>query len=101
MPPNVCIRNRSLRFAILWMSVANMFEVLVAPSLERLILWCTKRDGQPIHDSPMRLSIGYTNNLKVLGYLDPRIHELEVRSTVIKVSPCNTLLSHIVIVIDM
>ena len=101
MPPNVCIRNRKLQCVIFWMSVANMFEVLFAPSLERLIFWCPIPDVQPIHDSPIWLSIGYTNNLKVLGYLDPRIHELEVRSTVIKVSPCNTLLSYIVIVIDM
>ncbi|XP_039852312.1 uncharacterized protein LOC120710802 [Panicum virgatum] len=66
------------------MSVANMFQVLFAPSLERLIFWCPIPDVQHIHGSPIRLSIGYTNNLKVLGYLDPRIHELEVRSTVIK-----------------
>ncbi|RLN09795.1 F-box/FBD/LRR-repeat protein [Panicum miliaceum] len=84
MPPNVRIRNCNLQCAIFWMSVANMFEVLAAPSLERLILWCRKPDGQSIHDCPIRLSIGHTPNLKVLGYLDPGIHVLKVGSTVIK-----------------
>ncbi|CAN6253499.1 unnamed protein product [Urochloa humidicola] len=83
-PPNVRIRSLSIQCVIFWMSVANMFHVIVAPNLKRLILWCKEPDGQPVHDSPIRLYIGHTPNLKVLGYLDPRIHMLEVGNTIIE-----------------
>ncbi|KAF8661894.1 hypothetical protein HU200_056854 [Digitaria exilis] len=83
-PPTVRIRNCNLKCVIFWMSVADMFQVLLAPSLERLILWSKKPDGQPIDDFPIRLNIGYAPNLNVLGYLDPKIHILEIGSTIIE-----------------
>ncbi|KAL6615495.1 hypothetical protein ACP70R_037765 [Stipagrostis hirtigluma subsp. patula] len=83
-PPKIRVRSRSLRCVLFWMSVAHDLDVLVAPRLERLILW-TACLGAPIRDDlRIRLNIGYAQELKVLGYLDPRIHVLEISNNVIE-----------------
>uniref|UniRef100_A0A0E0FP39 FBD domain-containing protein n=1 Tax=Oryza nivara TaxID=4536 RepID=A0A0E0FP39_ORYNI len=83
--PNVRVRSRSLRCVLFWMSIAEELAVVVAPRLERLILWngcpCTRRVRR---DFRTRVKIGYTPELKVLGYLEPRIHVLEIANTVIE-----------------
>ncbi|KAF2951004.1 hypothetical protein DAI22_01g229800 [Oryza sativa Japonica Group] len=83
--PNVRVRSRSLRCVLFWMSIAEELAVVVAPRLERLILW----NGCPYtrrvrRDFRTRVKIGYTPELKVLGYLEPRIHVLEIANTVIE-----------------
>ncbi|CAL4955607.1 unnamed protein product [Urochloa decumbens] len=77
------IRSRSLQCLVFWNSMMNELAVVVAPRLKRLILW------QPylrVADSSfrIRLRIGYTTDLKVLGYLEPAIHQLEIGGTIIE-----------------
>ncbi|KAF0898499.1 hypothetical protein E2562_008100 [Oryza meyeriana var. granulata] len=59
--------------------------VVVAPRLERLILWTEFPYPRRVsHDFRTRVKIGYTPELMVLGYLEPRIHVLEIANTVIE-----------------
>ncbi|KAL6610109.1 hypothetical protein ACP70R_040078 [Stipagrostis hirtigluma subsp. patula] len=83
-PPRVWIRSRDLRSLFFCNSVADELSVVVAPMLERLILWSESSGAGLGDDSCTRISIGYVQNLMVLGYLDPRIHKLEIAHTVIE-----------------
>jgi len=60
--------------------------VVVAPCLQRLILWpefpCKPADSV----FSTRVRIGYATVLKVLGYLEPGFHQLQIGGTVIEVS---------------
>jgi hypothetical protein len=80
----VRVRSRSLRCLVFWMSLAKELAVVVTPFLERLILWqalsCT-----PANYFPITVRIGYATKLKVLGYLEPGIHQLVISGTVIEV----------------
>ncbi|KAL6627628.1 hypothetical protein ACP70R_031354 [Stipagrostis hirtigluma subsp. patula] len=88
--PRVLVRSLSLRCALFWMSVTHRLHVILAPRLERLILCSTglgddgrARLGDDFH---ARVDIADAPRLEVLGYLDPRIHELELaHDTVIQV----------------
>ena len=85
-PDCVRVRSRSLRCVLFWMSVANEVNVLVVPRLERFILWSECPGARLADDFRTRLNIGYVQELKVLGYLDLRIHVLEISNTIIEVS---------------
>ncbi|CAO2203909.1 unnamed protein product [Urochloa humidicola] len=77
------IRSRSLQCLVFWNSLMDELAVVVAPRLQRLILW----QAYPrVADSGfrIRLRIGYTNELKVLGYLEPAIHQLEIGGNIIE-----------------
>ncbi|RCV26040.1 hypothetical protein SEVIR_5G220200v4 [Setaria viridis] len=79
----VRIRSRSLQCLVSWMALTNELAVVVAPRLQRLILW----QAYPrVSDFPFRtkVRIGYTTELKVLGYLEPGIHQLEIGGTIIE-----------------
>ncbi|XP_047057215.1 putative F-box/FBD/LRR-repeat protein At5g22670 [Lolium rigidum] len=96
-PRNVRVRSRSLRCVLFWMSIADGLDVAVAPRLERLILWNDCPGACFDKSFRTRVKIGNTPALKVLGYLEPSIHVLEIRNTVIefgtKASPTTTLTS--------
>jgi hypothetical protein len=79
------IRSRSLQCLVGWMCMTHELTVVVAPSLQRLILWQTcPSASDPTRRTKFR--IGYTTELKVLGYLEPGIHRLEIGGTMIEVS---------------
>jgi hypothetical protein len=84
-PRNVRVRSRSLRCVLFWMSIADELDVAVAPRLERLILWNDCPGACFDKSFRTRVKIGNTPALKVLGYLEPSIHVLEIRNTVIEV----------------
>ncbi|KAL6615496.1 hypothetical protein ACP70R_037766 [Stipagrostis hirtigluma subsp. patula] len=90
-PCFVRIRSRSLRCLVIWESLADELAVVVAPRLERLILW-QKCPCLPDSLFPTKVRIGYATELKVLGYLEPSIHQLVIGGKVIesatKMSPC-------------
>jgi hypothetical protein len=54
-----------------------------SPLLERLILWKTVS----VEDNAVavRVNIDAASKLRVLGYLDPRVHQLQIGENVIKV----------------
>ncbi|KAM3349794.1 hypothetical protein ACQJBY_022582 [Aegilops geniculata] len=89
---HVRVGSRSLRCAVLWMSMAREFAIVATPRLERLILWQTC-PGAPSGVFPTNVKIGYAPELRVLGYLEPSIHALEIGNTVIqpgtRMSPAN------------
>lgn len=60
------------------------------PSLERLIVW----EHIGCNNSCIRLKIGKAPKLRILGYLSPGIHMLEIRNTVINVK---TILNCVVV----
>ncbi|KAE8799103.1 F-box/FBD/LRR-repeat protein [Hordeum vulgare] len=83
-PRNVRVRSRSLRCVLFWMSIAEALAVVVAPCLERLILWNDCPGAWLSKDFRTRVKIGYAPELKVLGYLEPSFHVLEIGNTVIE-----------------
>uniref|UniRef100_A0A0D9V2J9 F-box domain-containing protein n=1 Tax=Leersia perrieri TaxID=77586 RepID=A0A0D9V2J9_9ORYZ len=78
------VRSRTLRCVLLWLSQAKEIALVVAPRLERLILWKKFIHFPCELCPPMRIKIGYATELRVLGYLDPRRHELEIGNTTIE-----------------
>ncbi|XP_047057216.1 F-box/FBD/LRR-repeat protein At5g53840-like [Lolium rigidum] len=91
-PTHFSVRSRSLRCLVLWMSLARELAIVATPRLERLILWQTI-PGYPCDFFVTKLKIRNAPDLRVLGYLDPSIHVLEIGNTVIqagtRMSPAN------------
>nr|CAB3483989.1 unnamed protein product [Digitaria exilis] len=58
---------------------ASSIAVVDTPSLERLLI----RESMTREGSFIRIKIGNAPNLRLLGYLNPGIHMLEIRNTVI------------------
>ncbi|KAF0898500.1 hypothetical protein E2562_008101 [Oryza meyeriana var. granulata] len=83
-PAHIRVRSRTLRCVLFWMSVAREIALVVAPRLERLILWKTFLGFPGELFCRTRVKIGYATELRVLGYLDPRVHELEIGNTTIE-----------------
>jgi hypothetical protein len=55
--------------------------VLDSPSLERFFLW---RNWNERHVK-ISIKIGHVPKLRVLGYLEPGVHMLQIGNTIIKV----------------
>lgn len=72
--------HATLRCLVIWSSVVKDICMQKSDSMERVILWNTMGGG-----SRMNVCIGDVPNLQVLGYLDPRVHNLVVRGTTIQV----------------
>ncbi|RLN25603.1 F-box/LRR-repeat protein [Panicum miliaceum] len=83
VPSDVRIRSRSLQCLVLWRSLTNELAVVVAPRLQCLILW-QEDPCRPDSVFITRIRIGYATVLKVLGYLEPGIHQLQIGGTVIE-----------------
>ncbi|XP_051192866.1 F-box/LRR-repeat protein At3g26922 [Lolium perenne] len=80
-PDPVRIRSRSLRCVLLWMSAVEEVAVVDAPLLERLFLLEAPRLGD---ESIVTIKIASAPNLRALGYLEPRFHQLQIGRNVIK-----------------
>ncbi|CAL5035540.1 unnamed protein product [Urochloa decumbens] len=80
MATRLRLSGQHLRCVQICLSAVDSVAVVDAPSLERLLLLgsMTRHSGACI-----RLKIGKAPKLRVLGYLDPGIHMLEIRNTVI------------------
>ncbi|CAO2170250.1 unnamed protein product [Urochloa humidicola] len=89
----LCLRlvGQRLQCVQICLSIVETITVANAPLLERLILW-NSLDG-----SSNRLKIDHAPKLRILGYLEPGVHTLEMRNSVINtrkvVSPSTTALS--------
>ncbi|CAM0944396.1 unnamed protein product [Alopecurus aequalis] len=81
-PDRVHLRSKSLRCVLLWLSMVEEGVVVVdAPLLQRLILL----EAPPRSDgSQVKVKIFCAPKLRVLGYLDPRTHQLQIGDKVIK-----------------
>ncbi|OEL19688.1 hypothetical protein BAE44_0019294 [Dichanthelium oligosanthes] len=92
LPQHVRLRGQNLQCVLFWLSMANELAVVDTPRLERLLMWLTTTlcafDESDSDDKPsMRVRIASAPELKVLGYLDTRVHQLQIGNTVIKASP--------------
>ncbi|XP_002463098.2 FBD-associated F-box protein At5g60610 [Sorghum bicolor] len=71
------LASHSLRCAQFCLCFVEEVSVLDAPCLERLFIWrCPS--------SSVRVKIGHAPQLRMLGYLEPGVHVLEIGNTVIK-----------------
>ncbi|CAL4962813.1 unnamed protein product [Urochloa decumbens] len=79
MPLRIRLHGPNLLCMILLMSLADELAVVDAPRLERLILWRTIGGD----DFPMVVKIDRAPALRVLGYLEPIVHQLQIGNIVI------------------
>ncbi|BAS77277.1 F-box/LRR-repeat protein At1g06630 [Oryza sativa Japonica Group] len=70
------LSSGSLRCAQFCLSFMEEVAVLDAPHLERLFLWRNIKNT--------RVKIGHAPQLRMLGYLQPGVHQLEIGNTIIK-----------------
>ncbi|KAL6646948.1 hypothetical protein ACP70R_015642 [Stipagrostis hirtigluma subsp. patula] len=75
--------SRTLRCVQLCFSFLADISVVDAPALERLLLWVTWGGGSEGNERS-RVKIGHAPKLRVVGYLQPATHGLEIGSTIIK-----------------
>jgi hypothetical protein len=72
------LSSHSVRCAQFCLCLVEEVSVVDAPCLERLFIWrCPS--------SSVRVKIGHAPQLRMLGYLEPGVHVLEIGNTVIKV----------------
>ncbi|CAO2179341.1 unnamed protein product [Urochloa humidicola] len=76
------IISRRLRCVQLCMSIVHDISVVDGPCLERILLWEASESGREIRT---RIKFGHAPKLRILGYLVPGVHVLEVGNTIIKV----------------
>jgi hypothetical protein len=65
--------------------VVESIAVVSTPCLDRLILWEVRGSPNPASGLRTRIKIGIAPKLRILGYLDPAQHLLEIGGTVIMV----------------
>ncbi|KAL6614989.1 hypothetical protein ACP70R_037259 [Stipagrostis hirtigluma subsp. patula] len=83
-PKRVRLCGQKLQCVLLGVSTAAKIAVVDAPRLERLIMWETI---PPSHGGMPRMRVKITRDapeLRVLGYLEPRVHKLRIGNTLIK-----------------
>ncbi|CAL4975439.1 unnamed protein product [Urochloa decumbens] len=78
MTKRIHLRSQSLKCMLLWKGLVEELAVVDAPHLERLVLWRAVGDHQR-----MVLKIDGAPELRVLGRLDPRLHQLQIGNTII------------------
>ncbi|KAG2582553.1 hypothetical protein PVAP13_6KG198900, partial [Panicum virgatum] len=64
-------------------TIKESIAVVNAPCLDRLILWEVRGYPNPASGLSTRIKIGIAPKLRILGYLDPAQHQLEIGGTVI------------------
>ncbi|XP_044407020.1 uncharacterized protein [Triticum aestivum] len=75
--------SQSLKSALLWSYYAQEIAVMDCPLLESLIL-CDVSFGE---GDSVAVKIAAAPKLRVLGYLEPRVHQLKIGNNLIKPSP--------------
>uniref|UniRef100_J3L1K8 Uncharacterized protein n=2 Tax=Oryza brachyantha TaxID=4533 RepID=J3L1K8_ORYBR len=80
-PERVRLVGGSLRCVVLCQCVARELAVVAAPLLERIVLWCS---SGPYCGYLMRIRISRASSIKVIGYLKPSSHRLQIDGTSMK-----------------
>jgi hypothetical protein len=81
------LASQNLRCAQFCVSTVEEVAVVDAPLLERLFIWCSSSHGQPRSKTSTRIKIGRAPRLRLLGYLHPGVHILQIGNTTINVQP--------------
>ncbi|CAM0943327.1 unnamed protein product [Alopecurus aequalis] len=79
----VHLRNQSFRCVLLWHCFVEEVAVMDSPLLERLILWEIFVGEDLSVAVRVKIAAG-APKLRVLGYLEPRLHQLQIGDIVIK-----------------
>ncbi|TVU34403.1 hypothetical protein EJB05_16235, partial [Eragrostis curvula] len=79
-PQRIRLRSQSLECMLLWMYLSEEVAVVDASCLQRLILWMTCNASE---SGDMMVKIHHAPKLRVLGYLEPRVHQLQIGNIVI------------------
>ncbi|XP_051209511.1 F-box/FBD/LRR-repeat protein At1g13570 [Lolium perenne] len=79
----VHLRNQSFRCVLLWHCFVEEVAVMDSPLLERLILWEIVVGQDFSVAVRVKIAAGVPK-LQVLGYLEPRLHQLQIGDIVIK-----------------
>nr|TKW30302.1 hypothetical protein SEVIR_2G027100v2 [Setaria viridis] len=77
---SIKIRSQNIVQVVFWASISKDLDVRGAPSLDRLILW----NGSSVGMFCSLINLSLASTLRVVGYLEPRIHKLKVADIVIK-----------------
>uniref|UniRef100_A0ACD5Z5S4 Uncharacterized protein n=1 Tax=Avena sativa TaxID=4498 RepID=A0ACD5Z5S4_AVESA len=77
------LASQSLRCAQFCVSTVEEVAVVDAPRLERLFIWCSSSHDQPSKKTSTRVKIGRAPQLRLLGYLRPGVHSLQIGNTAI------------------
>uniref|UniRef100_A0ACD5V8I9 Uncharacterized protein n=1 Tax=Avena sativa TaxID=4498 RepID=A0ACD5V8I9_AVESA len=89
------LASQSLRCAQFCLSTVEEVAVVDAPRLERLFIWCSSSHDQPSKKASTRVKISRAPHLRLLGYLRPGVHILQICKTTInagtQVSPSTTV----------
>lgn len=70
---------------LLFLSKAEEVAVVDAPLLQRLVLWKISTSYDTDDELPVKIRLACAPELQVLGYLEPRAHQLQIGETIIKV----------------
>uniref|UniRef100_A0ACD5V501 Uncharacterized protein n=1 Tax=Avena sativa TaxID=4498 RepID=A0ACD5V501_AVESA len=81
-PLRARLTSHSLRCAQFCLSILEEVAVVDAPCLERFFLWRNWNERQIKISTTVK--IGHVPKLRVLGYLEPGVHMLEIGNTIIK-----------------
>ncbi|KAM3212631.1 hypothetical protein ACQJBY_065597 [Aegilops geniculata] len=79
-PERVHVCSQSLRCLLLGLSKVEEFTVVDTPLLERIIFFKPPYGGTDC----VRFRIASAPKLRVIGYLEPRIHKLQIGDSIIK-----------------
>ncbi|XP_047079248.1 FBD-associated F-box protein At5g60610-like [Lolium rigidum] len=83
-PLRARLTTHSLRSAQFCMSIMNEVAVVDAPRLERLFLWKNWNERHGLSDVKTIVKIDHVSKLRVLGYLEPGAHVLQIGNTIIE-----------------
>jgi hypothetical protein len=84
-PLRARLTSHSLRCVQFCLSIMEEVAVVDAPSLERLFLWKNWNVRGGVSNARTTVKIGHASKLRVLGYLEPGLHLLQIGNTIVKV----------------
>jgi hypothetical protein len=84
-PLRARLTSRSLRCVQLCLSTLEEVAVVDAPSLERLFIYKNWNERHGLSNVRTTVKIGHAPKLRVLGYLEPGVHVLQISNTIIQV----------------
>uniref|UniRef100_A0ACD5V7S7 Uncharacterized protein n=1 Tax=Avena sativa TaxID=4498 RepID=A0ACD5V7S7_AVESA len=83
-PLRARLTNHRLRCVQFCLSIVEEVAVVDAPSLERFFLWRNWNEHRQVSKIGTTVKIGHVPKLRVLGFLEPGVHMLEIGNTIIK-----------------
>jgi hypothetical protein len=87
-PLRARLTSHSIRSVQFCLSIMNEIAVVDAPTLERLFLWKNWNERHGLSDIKTTVKIDHVSKLRVLGYLEPGVHLLQIGNTIIEVYMC-------------